>query len=194
MSLRCTGTVIVAVMLSAVVLLARDVTLPLHLTAEAVNLGTPGRTGDLGTIEIVINQWSSDAQRGRLLQVLHDRGPEKLLDELRDAPRIGYIRSNSSVGYDLHYARHTTLPEGGDRIVIATDRYITFWEAANGTRSLDYPFTFIEVHLDKDGRGEGKLSLATKVTVDKDTDQIVLENYQSQPILLQAVRVEGGTH
>ena len=114
----------------------------------------------------------------------------KLLEELQDLPRVGYIRTPNSVGYDLHYARHAPAEDGGDRIVIATDRYISFWEAYYRPRTIDYPFTFIEIHLNKDGEGEGKMSLATKVMADKETNQIVLENYASQPVLLQAVRAQ----
>ena len=92
--------------------------------------------------------------------------------------------------YDLRYARQLPLPEGGRRILVATDRRIGMWEARNQPRSMDYPFTLIEIRTDKDGNGEGKLSVATKITYNKDKQTIVLENYASEPVRLQSVKVE----
>jgi hypothetical protein len=183
-------SLVVALALGTASLTAGDVELPLRLTAHAVNLGTPGPTGSLGNVEIVVNRWSTDAERDRLLNVLLEKGEAKLLEELQGLPRVGYIRTPNSVGYDLHYARHAPAEDGGDQIVIATDRYISFWEAYSRPRTIDYPFTFIEIHLNGDGEGEGKMSLATKVMADKEKNQIVLENYASQPVLLQAVRAQ----
>jgi hypothetical protein len=161
--------------------------------ALAVNLGgTPGRTG-AGTVEITIDNWSTDAQRDQLMKVLIEKGPEKLLDTLQKMPRVGSIRTPNSIGYDLHYARKNPLDEGGDQIVLATDRYIGFWEAANRPRTVDYPFTLIEMRVGKDGVGEGKMSLFTKITYDKKKNQIVLEDYGSQPVLLTQVRRESAT-
>ena len=161
--------------------------------ALAVNLGgTPGPTG-AGTVEITIDNWSTDAQRDQLMKTLIDKGPEKLLDTLQQMPRVGSIRTPNSIGYDLHYARKNPLDEGGDQIVLATDRFIGFWEASNRPRTVDYPFTLIEMRVGKDGVGEGKLSLFTKITYDKKKNQIVLEDYGSQPVLLTQVRRESAT-
>ena len=161
--------------------------------ALAVNLGgTPGPTG-AGTVEITIDNWSTDAQRDQLMKILIDKGPEKLLDTLQKMPRVGSIRTPNSIGYDLHYARKNPLEEGGDQIVLATDRYIGFWEASNRPRTVDYPFTLIEMRVGKDGVGEGKMSLFTKITYDKKKNQIVLEDYGSQPVLLTQVRRESAT-
>jgi hypothetical protein len=161
--------------------------------ALAVNLGgTPGPTG-AGTVEITIDNWSTDAQRDQLMKTLIDKGPEKLLDTLQKMPRVGSIRTPNSIGYDLHYARKNPLDEGGDRIVLATDRYIGFWEASNRPRTVDYPFTLIEMRVGKDGVGEGKMSLFTKITYDKKKNQIMLEDYGSQPVLLTQVRRESTT-
>ena len=161
--------------------------------ALAVNLGgTPGPTG-AGTVEITIDNWSTDAQRDQLMKTLIDKGPEKLLDTLQKMPRVGSIRTPNSIGYDLHYARKNPLEDGGDQIVLATDRYIGFWEASNRPRTVDYPFTLIEMRVDKDGVGEGKMSLFTKITYDKKKNQIVLEDYGSQPVLLTQVRRESTT-
>lgn len=162
---------------------------PERFTALAVNMGSPGPAGAT-QVEIVVERWSTDAERARLINTLMEKGPEKLLDTLQSLPRVGYIRTPNSLGYDLHYSRKFSLPDGGERVVLATDRYIGFWEATNRPRSIDYPFTVIELHINPSGEGEGKMSLATKIEVDKDHDTIALENYQTQPVLLKSVRRE----
>ena len=43
-----------------------------------------------------------------------------------------------------------------ERVVLATDRYITYFEAVNRPRSIDYPFTVIELHINASGEGEGR--------------------------------------
>lgn len=96
-----------------------------------------------------------------------------------------------ALGYDIRYAWHTPLEDGGDRIVLAFDRYVTFAEAVDQPRVSDYPFTFIEIHLPKGGgEGEGKMALATKLTFDKKKNVVELENYSSEPVRLQQVTVE----
>jgi hypothetical protein len=160
-----------------------------RFTAMAVNM----ERGGAGTIELVVNRWSSEAERNRLMSTLLEKGPDKLLDVLQGMPRVGYIRANGGLGYDLHYAHKTRGEDGGDRVVLATDRRIGFWEASNQPRSIDYPFTVIELHLNNDGEGEGKMSLATKITADKDKTTITLENYSTQPVLLQSVKRERAT-
>ena len=158
-------------------------------TALAVNLDSTSvaPTGS-GVVEIVAERYSTNAERDRLMKALMEKGPEKLLDTLQSLPRVGYIRTPNSIGYDLHYARKAPLPEGGERVVLATDRYISFWEAANRPRTIDYPFTVIELRVNRDGEGEGKMSIATRITMDKEHQQIELENYGSQPVLLKGVR------
>jgi hypothetical protein len=155
-------------------------------TAQAVNL----ERGTSGPVEIVINRSSTEGERDRLLSALMDQGPDKLLDVLQNMPRVGYIRTPESIGYDLHYARRAPLPDGGERVVLVTDRRIGFWEASNRPRSIDYPFTVIELHLNADGQGEGKISVATKITADKENRIVTLEDYATQPVRLQSVKRE----
>ncbi len=192
-NLRMLGIVCMAILpLAAGTLVVKAAALERYV-ALAVNLGgTPGPTG-AGTVEITIDNWSTDAQRDQLMKTLIDKGPEKLLDTLQKMPRVGSIRTPNSIGYDLHYARKNPLDEGGEQIVLATDRYIGFWEASNRPRTVDYPFTLIEMRVAKDGVGEGKMSLFTKITYDKKKNQIVLEDYGSQPVLLTQVRRESTT-
>jgi hypothetical protein len=158
--------------------------------ANAISIASPGPTGT-AVVEISVTRWSPEAERDRLIKTLADKGPEKLLDTLRDLPRAGFIRTPGNLGYDLRYARKEPLEEGGEQIVIATDRPIGLWEAVNRPRTIDYPFTLIEMRLDNKGNGEGKLSLATKIIYDKRRNTVVLENYSSAPVMLTKVRREG---
>ena len=162
---------------------------PIRYTAMAVNMGTPARWTTL-TVDMVVERWSSDAERDQLLGILRDKGPDKLLDVLRDLPRVGYIRTPDSIGYDLHFARKHPGEDGGERVVLATDRYITFWEAANRPRTIDYPFTVIDLRIGPNGEGEGKMSLFAKIQFDKEKNTIVLEDYGTQPVLLKNVKKE----
>jgi hypothetical protein len=78
---------------------------------------------------------------------------------------------------------------GGDRIVVATDRYISFYGERAQPRTLDYPFTFIELHLSKGGgEGEGKMAVATTLMVDK-KNTVAMENYSREPVRLQQVKI-----
>jgi hypothetical protein len=159
---------------------------PERFTAAAINMNRGAAT----TIDIVVNRWSTDAERDRLMAVMMDKGPEKLLDALQDMPRVGYFRTPNSLAWDLRFARKMPGADGGERVVLVTDRRIDFWEAANRPRSIDYPFTVIELRLNADGEGEGKMSLATKIIADKEANIVTLENFDLQPVMLKNVKHE----
>ncbi len=159
---------------------------PERFTATAMNMNS----GGAGTLEIVVNRWSSDRERNQLVDTLMNNGENRLLDELQKAPKVGYIRTPNSIGWDLHYASHRPLPDGGEQVVIATDRPIGFREAANQPRSIEYPFTVIEMHINADGEGNGTMSVATKVMADKETKTIQLENFSTSPVMLTSIKRE----
>jgi hypothetical protein len=94
------------------------------------------------------------------------------------------------LGWELRYAWSVPLPEGGHRLVIATDRYIGVWEARNQPRTIDYPFTLMQIHLPKEGPGEGRMAVATKISFDKKKNQMELENYSSEPVRLNQVVID----
>ncbi len=160
---------------------------PERFIGVAANLGQ--LRGPISSeVEIDVRRWSTDGQRERLIDVLKNRGEQALLDTLQKQPAVGTIRTPDSLAYDLHYARVQPWDDGGQQIVLATDRPISFWEARNNSRSLDYPFTVIEIRVNHDGKGEGKMSVATRVIAAG--NQIVLEDYTSQPVMLTNVTRE----
>ena len=52
---------------------------------------------------------------------------------------------------------------------------------------MQYQFTLIELHIDKNGKGEGKLVPAAKVSWDTKAKKIEIENYNALPVDLTSV-------
>jgi hypothetical protein len=108
------------------------------------------------------------------------------------APTLGYIWTNEVVGYSIKYAYRMSMPDGGERIILATDRRLggssLSWKlTAAAATPTDYDFTIFEIRLDSKGAGEGKTTLTTKVVVDNDAKTLALENYAGTPAIFQSV-------
>lgn len=161
---------------------------PIRLEAFAVNVSA-GSRASTATIQIGIDTWSPQAEVDRLIGALKEKGSDALLRELQRAPRKGFIRTSTSLGWDIHFAREFPGEDGMRHIVIATDRPMSFYEVRNQTRSTEYDFMFAEIRLNEDGTGEGKLSTATRVRFDERRNQIELENWGTEPVRLNNVRV-----
>ena len=155
---------------------ARQVDLPLNLTANAMSTGGARTPPVASQVDITINRWSTSSESQRLMTVLKEKGPERLLDALQDAKSVGTIRTPGNLAYDLRFASSEPGEDGGTRIFLVTDRPVSYWEAVNRPRVSDYPFTFIELRVNARGEGEGKLALATKI-IDRGGKTVELENY-----------------
>jgi hypothetical protein len=183
-------------------ILAFSLGLATILTTPATNAQTMGEREEFDANAIVSNnlgsgagrvimrvtRWSTEAERTKLTNALLKGGNNELLDALQDQKSVGTIKTPDSLGYDLRYAHQEPSAEGGRRIVLATDRPIGFWEARNQPRTMDYPFTVIQMEIDKNGEGKGTLSYATKITARGNT--IELENFASSPAMLTEIRAK----
>jgi hypothetical protein len=182
----CVGACGVAALLGGSVIGAQTLGQPERFTAVAIvnnNLASGA-----GMVLLRVDRWSTDAERTRLINTLKSKGPDKLLDELKGMRSVGSIRTPDSLAYDLRYAHETKGEDGGRQIVLATDRPIGFWEAAHQPRTIQYPFTVIQMQVDRDGHGKGTLSYATKITARGDV--VELENYATQPVMLTEIQSE----
>jgi hypothetical protein len=144
--------------------------------------------GAAGVIDIHIFRWSTDEEREKLLTTLQEFGRDRLIDELmKIRPVVGYMRAPNSIGYDLYYARNNVQPDGSRHVVMATNRRVALAEARSQTRSMQYQLTVIELHLDKNGKGEGKMVPAAKITWDVKKKAIEIENFRALPVDLVKV-------
>ena len=159
----------------------------LRLRAFAINMNNGARTG---TIDIVIERWSTPEESTNLKAVFLERGDDKLLSALQKVkPRCGYVRTSTSLGWDISFARETPLPDGGRKIVLASDRPVGMWEARNAGRSMDYQFSLAEIRLPKEGKGQGKAIPYAQLSFNKDTSTLEIENYQREPVRLSEVAI-----
>ncbi|OFV86468.1 MAG: hypothetical protein A2V74_10140 [Acidobacteria bacterium RBG_16_70_10] len=159
----------------------------LRIRAWAVDLNSGARTS---TIDIVIERWSTPEEIESLRGILIEKGGDKLLPALQKIkPRCGFTRTSNSLGWDLHFARETQMSDGTRKIVVATDRPISFWEARNNPRSRDYEFSLAEIRLGANGKGQGKAITMAKLSFNKETSTLEIENYQREPVRLNEVTI-----
>ena len=165
-----------------------------RLTAFAVDMSTSpdARSNRVrsGTINIAIERWSTEEERKRLVGALTEGGPDLLLKQLQkiDDP-AGQIYTPGTTGTPLRFAWQSPLPDGGRRIVVATDRRIGFFEAANRPRTIDYPFLVLDIRMRADGKGEGKLLPVARIERGEE-GTFEVESYASEPVRLTEVRSE----
>ncbi len=139
-------------------------------------------------LSLVIDRWSSDAERDTLLGVITESGQAKLLDSFWNVGRIGTLNWPGGLEYAVRYARRHVRPDGGADVVLVVERPLwMWWDTALG--STDYPFTVVQLRLDKDGKGEGRISFGVPVSADK-TVGVVLADYARAPAALTDVRRE----
>ncbi len=157
-------------------------------TFTAVALGAGGiNSSPVATpVDIVIERWSTDAERRRALEAVKE-GQDELLHVLKGMPSTGRLQTPGALAWDLRYAHQEPMENGGRRIILATDRPMTAAEVFYQPRTIDYPFTVIELRLDASGKGEGKLSRATRIVASRNGKTIHIENYETQPVDLTQV-------
>jgi hypothetical protein len=151
--------------------------------ASKAGLSPPGR------LQLVINRWSTDAEREGALLAMKEDGPDGLAREIRSSGAVGYLHWPGSLDYTLRYAYHVPRPEGGQDLVLATDSPVQqWWESGHSMPASNSGITVIQLRLNNDGQGEGKLAMPTKVTAGRDAKTFLLDDYDKQPVVLTDVR------
>ena len=171
------------------------------------------------SLNFSVLRWSSEEDRREVLSILTPEEAESEETENEDAesaedpprasvlrqpppqalqelPSVGYLWPGSNgVGYSLKVCLSFGDAERGERITFITGRSLGAF-AREPWRAVDEPnppvtgYTVIELRLDADGNGEGKMSLAADVMFDTEAGTVALDNYDTTPVLLEAVTRE----
>jgi len=166
----------------------KDAVALLKLRGFALNLTGVG-VGRSGDVEIGIERWSSDEERDRLKGALAQSGAAGLSEVLLAvAPRVGYVAARRGRTSELKYARQTVLPDGGRRIVLATEGADIPADGSN-PRADTHDFLVVEVRLDKDGKGEGRSAGAERLRYNAKTAALELDRYGTEPVWIRNLAV-----
>lgn len=141
-------------------------------TGTIVNMN--GRSASTG-FTLTLTARTTDEEAQKYLAILADAGQDDLLKTIYKN-NLGFIAATGHTRRDLLVIREAQV-NGKRRIIAAFERWPGFFELRAGGRSLDYPFSIIEIYFDEKGRGTGTfIGLAqVKIARDKKTEQLRLE-------------------
>lgn len=155
-------------------------------TGTIVNM--TGRAVSTG-FTLTLEGRTTDVEAQQYLSVLASGGQEGLMKAIRKN-NLGFIAATGQTRRDLLLVREAQI-EGKRRVIVAFERWIGFYEARGGYRSLDHPFAIMEIFFDAKGKGSGTfIGLAQlKLERDKKTEQmkLELENFGSFPAKVMGV-------
>lgn len=156
-------------------------------TGTFVTTNAPTSAGLGQPVTIWVEAYTSDEVAGSLAQTLVDKGQFALRDALGNL-RAGTIRIGTSRGYPLAVARQRPAPDGR-LVVLVTARPLDGFVPDQGTRSEDYPISFIELRLKADGTGEGTIVGMAKLSVDEQRN-LHVASFATQPSRLFNVQTD----
>ena len=135
-----------------------------------------------------IDGFSSDAEISRLTSALKEKGTSGVHGALLGTKQKGWIRIGGEPVPFCGIARSGALPDGGRVVRVLTERAIMPVEKRVSPRAGDYPFGWIELKLDSNGKGEGQLTAAASVRVTG--NELEMVGFGEKPFPLRDVRTE----
>jgi len=150
-------------------------------------VGGPGRSRTATrTFTLTLNCTTPRGDYNRLTGILRSDGQDGLLRAI-SKERCGRIQIGSGVGRDVNTVSVTNTEEGERKITLLFERWLEFFEVRYGTRSRDYPFTYVELFVNNKGKLEGTMIPAAKVRfIGENT--IEIENFAAYPARIVGIQ------
>ena len=160
-------------------------------TAKTINMSV----GASQNVKIDVFRWSTEDERKALVSAVKDHNEKAIAEAFQKAPSLGSIWTNESLGYSIRYAFSDTMANGMERVIVLTDSQLgswsgQIWKPLQASGSVSYPYSLIELRLNRTGTGEGKISLAGTVIADDNARTLTLGDYDAAPVLLRPVKHE----
>ncbi|HEV8587227.1 MAG TPA: hypothetical protein VGQ72_00005 [Pyrinomonadaceae bacterium] len=151
-------------------------------------VGVGGRLGGVTrTFTLTINGRTPDSEVTRDVAILAEGGQDKLLDEIRNKD-LGRFSLGGQLGRELNFVVEDTQSNGDRKFMILFERWMNLYEVRYGARSTDYPFSYVELIVDRNGHGEGTFIPAARVRFNK-KNEVEVENFGIYPARLAGVRL-----
>ena len=139
-----------------------------------------------GRMRVRLMRWSTDDERRQLMAALDE--PAKLISSLPYVDVVGYLQWPGGLEHSVRYARQTTRPDGGADIVMVVERPLWLWWDSTAKWAADQQFTVVQMRLNKDGTGEGRIATGSGFTRDANSGLVISDT--TKPALLTDVRRE----
>ncbi len=153
-------------------------------TGTVIGMGPGGNVVSRG-FTLTIEGYTSNEEARKFARILKSKGEDALLKAIAKEKK-GTFALDGQLSHDINTVRVHQTPAG--RIYnIVFERWLTFFEARYGTRSQDYPFTYIELYIDETKGMGGTLLPAAKIRFNKQ-NVIEIENFGLYPARLAGVR------
>jgi hypothetical protein len=159
--------------------------LPAQYSAVAVGQSGPVAGKTFG-LTVYVQELTTDGEVEELVATLKHKGQDGLVSALEDMKDKGRVAPIGSVGTGMRVVRIHPTKQGGQHIVLATNRPISFPELYNGTRSTNYKIGIVTLDVDKDGKGTGTFAPLCKVKFNK-KNELEIEHYGQKPFRLANV-------
>ena len=137
-------------------------------------------------LTVTVQELTSDGDIDELASTLKHQGQDGLVSALEKVNDKGRVAPNGSVGTGMRIVRIRPTNDGGQHIVLATNRPISFPELYNATRSTNYKIGIVVLDVDKDGKGTGSFAPLCTVKFNK-KDELEIEHYGQKPFRLANV-------
>jgi len=140
-------------------------------TIDATARGTSTQMGNIGSIKVIVMQYSTPEDQSALKEAFLKGGNKGLVDALSKMKGIGRIQIPGTVGNELAYVSSTPTPTGR-RIRFVTNRKIRFREAYQNTPSQAYDLTAgqIDINDQDNGKSAGVLYPAAQLVINENGD------------------------
>ena len=135
---------------------------------------------------------TSDQQTNRALSTLQENGQDALLKTIRNED-LGTFSLGGQPALTVNAVRIDNVG-GKQRVRAVLERWIGFGELRGGYRSVDYPFSYIEILVDpRNGKGEGTFIPAAKIRFKTNNGQaqVEIEDFGTFPGKLMGVSMRG---
>ena len=151
------------------------------------SIKTAGGASVSAPVTIAVTDWTSDADRQRLGDVLKKGGDAALLKQLGATKTVGTVTLGKS-RFDAKYAHAMTSSEGRIiTIVTTTPMFFVGAGAPDAKPKGGHDFGVVTIEINEAGVGRGTLTPAATVRM-SDSGAIVVEDYSAELVTLPDVK------
>jgi hypothetical protein len=137
-------------------------------TIDASAMGTGTQLGAVIEITVIINEFSSPADKQILMEAFQKGQNQGLVNALTKMKAVGHISITGTLGYDLSFIKMIPTPTGR-KIRFVTNRQIRFGEAFFDTQSQSFNLTAGEIDINDTDKSQstGVLYPAAQLIIDQ---------------------------